>query len=312
MRHRSRLRDAIEYGLAVVALSSLAYTPLAISNLLARWYARLLDLALPRLRRVAMANLAMALPDMGLREHARIVNGVYGSIARLLASFARFPQIDRENVGQWIRYEGFEHFEQARLRGKGVLFATAHLGNWELSAFAHSLLSVPMYVVVRPLDNPLIDRLVARWRTMSGNRLIEKKDFARGILQALAANEAVGILIDQNASLETGVFVDFFGIPACAGAGFARLAAHTGAAVIPGFALWSEAERKFVLRFYPEVPITGEVQEDTARLHAVLEGVIREYPDQWLWIHRRWKTRPPGEGAEYQASGERSRVGREE
>jgi len=312
MRHRSRLRDAIEYGLAVAALSSLAYTPLAISNLLARWYARLLDLALPRLRRVAMANLAMALPDMGPREHARIADGVYRSIARLLASFARFPQINRDNVGQWIRYEGFEHFEQARRRGKGVLFATAHLGNWELSAFAHALLCAPMYVVVRPLDNPLIDRLVARRRTMSGNWLIEKKDFARGILQALAANKAVGILIDQNASLETGVFVDFFGIPACAGAGFARLAAHTGAAVIPGFALWSEAERKFVLRFYPEVPITSDVQEDTARLHAVLEGVIREYPDQWLWIHRRWKTRPPGEGAAYQTSRERSSVGKAE
>jgi len=312
MRHRSRLRDAIEYGLAVAALSSLAYTPLAISNLLARWYARLLDLALPRLRRAAMANLAMALPDMGPREHARIADGVYRSIARLLASFARFPQINRDNVGQWIRYEGFEHFEQARRRGKGVLFATAHLGNWELSAFAHALLSAPMYVVVRPLDNPLIDRLVARRRTMSGNWLIEKKDFARGILQALAANEAVGILIDQNASLETGVFVDFFGIPACAGAGFARLAAHTGAAVIPGFALWSEAERKFVLRFYPEVPITSDVQKDTARLHAVLEGVIREYADQWLWIHRRWKTRPPGEGAPYQTSRERSSVGKAE
>src|SRR5579872_5013452 len=274
MRHRSRLRNAIEYGLAVAALSSLAYTPLAISNLLARGYARLLDLALPRLRRVAMANLAMALPDLGPREHARIADGVYRSIARLLVSFARFPQIDRDSVGQWIRYEGFEHFEQARRRGKGVLFATAHLGNWELSAFAHALLAAPMHVVVRPLDNPPIDRVVARRRTMSGNHLIEKKDFARGILQALAANEAVGILIDQNASLDTGVFVDFFDIPACAGAGFARLAAHTGAAVIPGFALWSESEKKFVLRFYPEVPISGNVQADSACIHAVLERVI--------------------------------------
>ena len=306
MRHRSRLRDALEYGLAVVALSSLAYTPLGVSNLLARGYARLLDMALPRLRRVAMANLAMALPDLGRLEHARIADGVFRSVARLLASFARFPQIHRGNVNTWIRYEGFEHFEEARRRGKGVLFATAHLGNWELSAFAHALLCAPMHVVVRPLDNPLIDRLVARRRTMSGNRLIEKKDFARGILQALGANEAVGILIDQNASLENGVFVDFFGIQACAGSGFAKLAAHTGAAVIPGFALWSEGERKFVLRFYPEVPVTGDVQDDTARLHSVLEGVIREYPEQWLWIHRRWKTRPPGEGAAEQPAGARS------
>jgi Kdo2-lipid IVA lauroyltransferase/acyltransferase len=295
MRSRSRLRDAAEYALAVFALDSLAYTPLAVSRYLARGYARLLDLALPRLRRVALANLAMALPDLSRDEHTRIVDGVFLSIARLLVTFARFPRLNRANVGQWIRYEGFEHFEQALHRGKGVLFATAHLGNWELSAFAHALLAAPMHVVVRPLDNPLIDALVARRRTMSGNKLIEKKDFARAILQALAANEAVGILIDQNASLDTGVFVDFFGIPACAGAGFARLAAHTGAAVIPGFALWSESERKFVLHFYPEVPVSGDVQQDTARIHAVLERVIREYPEQWLWIHRRWKTRPPGE-----------------
>jgi KDO2-lipid IV(A) lauroyltransferase len=295
MRSRSRLRDAAEYALAVFALDSLAYTPLAVSRWLARRCACLLDVALPRLRCVALANLAMALPALSEREHTRIVDGVFLSIARLLVTFARFQRLNRTNIGQWIRYEGFEHFERALQRGKGVLFATAHLGNWELSAFAHALLTAPMQVVVRPLDNPLIDALVARRRMMSGNKLIEKKNFARGILQALAANEAVGILIDQNASLDTGVFVDFFGIPACAGAGFARLAAHTGAAVIPGFALWSDSERKFVLRFYPEVQVSGDVQQDTARIHAVLESVIREYPDQWLWIHRRWKTRPPGE-----------------
>jgi Kdo2-lipid IVA lauroyltransferase/acyltransferase len=299
MRHRSRLRDAVEYWLALAALNSLAWTPLPLSNRLARVYARLLDLAIPRLRRAARQNLEMALPALDGRAHARIVDGVFRSIARLLVAFARFPRMNRANIGEWIRYEGYEHFEQAQRRGKGVLFATAHLGNWELSAFAHALLSAPMHVVVRPLDNPRIDRLVARRRTLSGNHLIEKKDFARGILAALAANEAVGILIDQNASLDNGVFVNFFGMPACAGTGFAKLAAHTGAAVIPGFALWSEAEQKFVLRFWPAVEITGDVREDTARVQAVLESAIREYPDQWLWIHRRWKTRPPGEPSLY-------------
>ncbi|HXA05897.1 MAG TPA: lysophospholipid acyltransferase family protein, partial [Bryobacteraceae bacterium] len=216
MRQRSGLRDAFEYGLAVLVLDSLAYSPLPIANRLARGYAHLLDLALPRLRRVASANLAMALPDADPRERDRIARGVFHSIARLLVTLARFPGLNRANIGQWIRYEGFEHFEAALRRGKGVLFATAHFGNWELSAFAHALLTAPMNIVVRPLDNPLIDRLVERHRTLSGNRLIEKKDFARSILKALAANEAVGILIDQNASLESGVFVDFFGIPACA------------------------------------------------------------------------------------------------
>ena len=187
-----------------------------------------------------------------------------------------------------------EHFDEAIRQGRGVLFATAHLGAWELSAFAHALLRAPMQVVVRPLDNPLLDALVERRRALSGNRPLFKKDFARAILKALAANEAVGILIDQNSAADAGVFVDFFGIPACAGSGFAKLAARSGAAVIPGFALWSAEERRYVLRFYPPVPMTGDATRDTQTLQSRLEAVIRAYPDQWLWIHRRWKTRPPG------------------
>jgi KDO2-lipid IV(A) lauroyltransferase len=254
-----------------------------------------LDLALPRLRRVALGNLEMAMPELSAADRRRIADRVFASIGRLLYAFARFPRINRENVGGWIGYEGYEHFEEAIRRGRGVLFATAHLGNWELSAFAHALMTAPMHVVVRPLDNPRIDALVERRRTLSGNRIIEKKDAARGILRALAANEAVGVLIDQNSSLEEGVFVDFFGIPACSSVGFAKIAAHSGAAVIPGFALWSEIERRYVLRFYPPVPMTGDVVEDTQKLQRQIESVIREFPDQWLWIHRRWKTRPASE-----------------
>ena len=254
----------------------------------------MLDRIVPRLRQVALRNLAMALPEKSEAERALIADGVFRSIARMLVAVARFPTIHRDNVSEWIRYEGYCHYEKALECGKGVLFATAHLGNWELSAFAHALLSGPMHVLVRALDNPRLDALVESRRKLSGNGLLLKKDFARGLLKALARNQAVGILIDQNASLEEGVFVDFFGIPACAGTGFAKLAARTGAQVIPGFALWSEAEQRYVLRFYPAVKITGDPEDDTRRLHKLLESVIREYPDQWLWIHRRWKTRPPG------------------
>ena len=281
--------------MALAVVGSLAWTPLAVAHWLARRYAALLDLALPRLRRVALANLAMAMPELDGHARQRIVDGVFRSIARLLVAFARFPRIHRGNIGDWIRYEGFEHFEEARKRGRGVLFATAHLGNWELSAFAQAWMAAPMYVVIRPLDNPKIDALVERHRTLSGNHLIGKKEYARGILKALQGNEAVGILVDQNASLEEGTFVDFFGVPACAGTGFAKLAAHSGAAVIPGFALWIESERKYVLRFYPPIDMAGDAEAGTRALHRQLEAVIREYPDQWLWIHRRWKTRPPGE-----------------
>ena len=295
MKRRSALRNTLEYWGAWCALKSLQHGP----EFLARFYVKLLDLALPRLRRVVMRNLTMALPEKTAAEHQAIAAGVFRSLARLIYAFARFPRINRSNVSQWIRYEGFEHFEAALRRGRGVLFATAHLGNWELSAFAHALMARPMHVVVRPLDNPRIDALVERCRSLSGNRLIEKKELARAILKALHANQAVGVLIDQNSSLEEGVFVDFFGIPACASSGFAKLAAHSGATVIPGFALWSEAERRYVLKFYPPLEMTGRLHQDTQRLQSQLEAVIREHPDQWLWIHRRWKTRPPGEPPMY-------------
>jgi KDO2-lipid IV(A) lauroyltransferase len=299
LRSRSRLRNTTEYWLALGALKSLQLAPRPVAERLARCYAGLLDRAVPRLRQVALRNLELAMPEKDAAERRRIADGVFHSVARLILALARFPSLSRGNVSNWIRYEGYEHFEQALARGRGVLFATAHLGNWELSAFAHALLSAPMHVLVRPLDNPRIDRLVAHLRALSGNHLIEKKEAARSILKALAANQAVGILVDQNASLDEGVFVDFFGVPACAGTAFARLAAHSGAAVVPGFALWSEQERRYILRFYPPIEITGDAEDDTRRIHHHLESVIREYPDQWLWIHRRWKTRPPGEPALY-------------
>lgn len=299
MRERPALRNAVEYCLAAAALKSLEYAPLPVARGLASGYARLLDRAIPRLRRVGMRNLAFAMPELTAARHSEIINGVFASIARILVSFAKFPSIRRANLDQWIRLEGGEHFDAALRAGRGVLFATAHLGNWELSAFAHALMAAPMNVLVRPLDNPRIDALVERRRALTGNRPIGKKDFARSILKALAANQAVGILIDQNESLDSGVFVDFFGVKACATPGLARFAAHSGAAVIPGFALWSQEEQRYVLRFFPAVPMTGEAAADTQALHRVLEGVIRDYPDQWLWIHRRWKTRPPGEGPLY-------------
>jgi Kdo2-lipid IVA lauroyltransferase/acyltransferase len=290
----------MEYGLALAALKSLEWAPPGAATWLARRYVSLLDLAVPRLRQVAHCNLALAMPHLDPAGRARVVEGVFHSIARMLAVFARFPSIRGGRLDDWIRCDGMEHVETARKRGRGILFATAHLGNWELSAFTYAMLVEPMHVVVRPLDNPYIDSLVERRRALSGNVLIRKTDPARAILKALAANRAVGILIDQNAAPESGAFVDFFGVPACAGTGFAKLAAHSGAAVIPGFALWSAAERRYVLRFFPAVEMSGDAVRDTQAVQSFLEKVIREHPDQWLWVHRRWKTRPPGAPALYE------------
>jgi KDO2-lipid IV(A) lauroyltransferase len=275
-----------EYLIARIAIAAVAVFP-SLSIL----FAKLVDVLVPRLRRIATQNLTM----VGFSNPGDIADGVFSSIARLLAAFARLPRLTPQNISTLIRYDGLENFQIALAKGHGVLVATAHLGNWELSAFSHAWMTAPMHIVVRPLDNPRIDAFVERYRALSGNHIIQKKDAARGILKALKSGDAVGILIDQNTTLDQGVFIDFFGRKACAGTAFAKLAHHSGAAVVPGFALWSEEERRYILRFYPEIPMTGEVAADTQLIHAQLESVIRQYPDQWLWIHRRWKTRPPGE-----------------
>ena len=259
------------------------------------FYARMVDRFAPRLRRAALHNLTLAYPEMPSEQRTRIADGVFRSLGRMIYSFSRMPRIHAGNVDQWIGYEGLENYQAAKEQGRGILIATAHLGNWELSAFTHAIMTEPMHLVVRPLDNRRIDEFVERRRQLTGNHLIAKGDAPRAILRALRKNEAIGVLIDQNTSLREGVFVDFFGVPACATSAFARLAARTGAVVIPGYALWSETGQRYVLRFDAAILITGDIQADTQRIHTHLENVIRLYPDQWFWIHRRWKTRPPGE-----------------
>jgi len=296
---KSWLRVRAEYLLAASLIGLLRSLPLRACYALARGITRVLDVAVPKLRRVAQRNLSFALPEAAAGQRDEIINGVFRTIARMLVALARLPSINASDVSEWISYEGLEHYLDAKREGRGVLIATAHLGNWELSAYTHAIMTEPMHVMVRALDNPLIDRLVEERRIISGNHLIYKRDAARAVITALRRNEAIGILIDQNTSASEGVFVNFFGKQASAGSAFVKFAHHAHAPVIPGFALWNEKARRYVLRFYPRVPMTGDIQADTQRIHSIFEQIIREYPDQWMWIHRRWKTRPPGESPLY-------------
>ena len=205
-----------------------------------------------------------------------------------------------------MRYDGLEHFHKAKAQGRGVLVLTGHLGAWELSSFVHSLLGEPMGMVIRRLDNPLVDRFVNDVRCQHGNRVLHKDDFARGLITAMHRGEAVGILMDTNMTPPQGVFVPFFDTPACTGSGLARIARKTGAAVLPGFLLWSDEERRYILRFGEQILLvkTADAEADaianTAIFARVTEDYIRQYPEQWLWLHRRWKTRPAGEPPIYE------------
>lgn len=260
---------------------------------------------LGRLRRTGLRNLALAFPERSEQERLSILRGVYRNLGYQLAEFCQMPGYTAKRAGEFIRYDGLEHYLAAREQGKGVLVLTGHLGAWELSSFYHSLAGYPMGMVIRRLDNPLVDRFVNRVRCLHGNRVIHKDDFARGLIASMRANETVGILMDTNMTPPQGVFVPFFGVEACTASGLARVAAKTGAAVVPGFLLWEPSERRYVLRFGPQVELAGteDSEQDaianTARFTAILESYIRAYPDQWLWLHRRWKTRRPGEQGIY-------------
>jgi KDO2-lipid IV(A) lauroyltransferase len=252
-----------------------------------------------------MRNLALAFPEKTAAERRRIVRRVFSSLGRQFAEVCLFPIYTSENVSRTVAYDGYENFDRASQRGKGVLFLTGHIGGWELSAFAHSLYGHPLHFVMRPLDNPYLDALVRRYRTMHGNTPILKDNPARELLRAMKAGATVGILIDTNMTPPEGVFVDFFGIPACTASGLARIAMRTDAAVVPGFTVWDPVLRKYRLRFEPPVALirTGNIDADivanTALFTKVIEDVVRRYPDQWLWVHRRWKTRPPGQPSLY-------------
>jgi Kdo2-lipid IVA lauroyltransferase/acyltransferase len=295
------MRRKLEYAAAWPFIKILGLMPRPLSRAFAIGLARVFYLLHFRLRQVGMRNLEMVFPEKKVAERRRILRGVFTSLGRQLAELCRFPKYTPENVDEVVMYEGLENYETAYAQKKGVLFLTAHFGGWELSAFAHSLHGHWLHVVMRPMDNEYLDSLLQHYRTMHGNKTVAKDDFVRGLLAAMKAGETVGILTDTNMTPPQGIFVDFFGIPACTASGLARIALRTDAAVVPGFTIWDPALRKYRLRFDPALKLirTGDLEADiaanTQMFTKVIENYVRRYPDQWLWVHRRWKTRPEGQ-----------------
>ena len=295
------MREQLEYWLVVSVARALGWMPRGLARSWASLLAFTVYWAFGRLRRVGTRNLEMALPDIGFKERQNILRGVYRHLGWQLVEFCHMTRYTPENSRDWMQTEGLEHYLGAQVKGKGVLVITAHLGAWELSSFYHSMMGHPMGVIIRRLDNRRLDAFVNGIRCLHGNYVLHKDDFGRGLLTAMRSGGTVGILMDTNMTPPQGEFVEFFGIDACTGTGIAHVARKTGAAVLPGFMLWEPAQKRYVLHFGPEVqiPHTDNVAADivagTQMCTSAIEAWIRRYPDQWLWIHRRWKTRPAGE-----------------
>ncbi len=295
------MRERLEYWLVVGVARTLGWMPRVLARMWAWTLAFMVYWAFGRLRRVGIRNLEMALPNVSGDERIRILRGVFKHLGWQLVEFCRMARYTPDNSRDWMQTDGLEHYLSAQAKGKGVLVITAHLGAWELSSFYHSMMGHPMGMVIRRLDNRRLDAFVNGIRCLHGNYVLHKDDFGRGLLTAMRTGGTVGILMDTNMTPPQGEFVKFFGIDACTATGLAHVARKTGAAVLPGFMLWERAKKRYVLHFGPEVkiPHTDDVAADiaagTQMCTSVIESWIRRYPDQWLWIHRRWKTRPAGE-----------------
>jgi KDO2-lipid IV(A) lauroyltransferase len=297
--------ETLEFWLVLAVARTLGRLPRGLARLLAGALAWCVYNAAGRLRRVGQRNLQLAQSQLTNRQRDRLLRRLFRHLGWQLVEFCRMTRYTAENIRDWIAVEGQEHYLAAKARGKGVLIVTGHLGAWELSSFYHSLMGHPMGMVIRRLDNHRLDAYVNGIRCLHGNRVLHKDDFARGLLTAMRAGETVGILMDTNMTPPQGIFVDFFGTQACTASGLARVALKTGAAVLPGFMLWEQAQRRYVLHFGPELAFTRSANAEADILAATqqcthaIESWIQRYLDQWLWIHRRWKTRPPGEPSLY-------------
>jgi Kdo2-lipid IVA lauroyltransferase/acyltransferase len=294
------MRRKLEYFAVLLLIRGIGLLPRGLARRIGAVIGALAFLALPRLRRVGYRNLQIAFPNLSRAQHTAILRAEYRSLGWQLGEFCQMRKYTRENTKNFLRYEGLEHYLAARDAGQGVLILTGHLGAWELSSFYHSLMGYPMSMVIRRLDNELVDQLVNGIRCQHGNTVVHKDDFARGLISAMRQGETVGILMDTNMTPPQGVFVDFFGTPACTASGMARVALRTGAAVLPGFLLWEESSQSYVLHFGRQLELVRsddnevDIVANTELFTRTLEDYIRQYPGQWLWLHRRWKTRPEG------------------
>jgi KDO2-lipid IV(A) lauroyltransferase len=299
------MRERLEYFAVWAGLKLLGILPRGVARGIGVCFVRAAYLLRPELSRIASFNLKLAFPMWTHAQRKRVISGMLGQIGWMIGEFSQFPRYAHDTIERIVVIDGGENFANAQGRGKGVLFLTGHISAWELAPFAHALYGHPLHFLVRPIANRRVDELINRYRCLSGNQPIDKNRSARIMLKVLADGGTVGILADHNTALDEGVFADFFGIPASTTSGLARIALRTDAAVVPGFLCWDGALRKYRLQFAPAVELirTGnedaDVRENTAGFTRVIEDYIRAHPDQWVWVHKRWKTRPPGEQSLY-------------
>lgn len=307
MAKYGKLRTFLEYSAARSVLTTLSRLPPPAAMAIGRRLGGIAYVLARDLRRTAATNLRLAFPEKSDEERAQLVRGCFDSLGRLLGFFSQMSSRSEEELKQLIDVQGWENLEAAKeTNGHKLFLYTGHLGAWELTSFGFSLLGHRFIFLVRRIDNPLIEQMVDRVRTRFGNETLDKLSAGRSMLRILRAGDtSIGLLPDLNTLDDEAIFVDFFGVPAATTFLFAKFALRTNTPIIPVFSPWDEEKGKYLIIVEPPVSFerTDDEEENVRRLTISLteriENQIRRYPSQWLWVHKRWKTRPPGEPSIY-------------
>jgi len=302
-RTRSTALDRIVFGVVRAVMGMLGALPLTIALRLAAGVALVAYACAPGLRRVGLTNLAIAFPDRPLAERRRILRESMANLGRMGAELAHLPRLTDADLRRMVVFDDEPWWEAnvAAPRDTGGLILSGHFGNWELLVFAHGMRGYPVSMVHRAIANPFIDHWLNGLRARAGTRLVRKRHAAGGVLRALKDRELLVLPFDQNSTRGLGVFVDFFGKPASTNSGIARLALRSGAPVVPVFIVREGRSARHRVHVLPIMYVrrTGDLESDVIRitqeLSDLFEGMVRRYPEQWLWVHKRWKTRPLGE-----------------
>lgn len=315
MRKKSSSQVWLEYAVVRVIFGFFSVLPRKVSIICGILLAKIVYLFLSGLRRTGLRNLEIAFPEKAQSEREKILKAAFANLGRILGEVSQFPRATPEKLAELVEFqfeseaskcsEEFKFYEAEKAKGRGTIIVSPHLGNWEITVFAYSALREPLNYLARPLDNPLIEELTVNLRTRFGNRPINKTNSLISIIEILRQGGILGVLPDVNAHPKEGIFVPFFGVPACTASGMAMLAMRTNAMIVPMCGVWDAQKNKYKIIYGNIIePVkTGDrhrdIIETTALYTLEMEKFIRAYPDQWLWIHKRWKTRPPGEESLY-------------
>ncbi len=301
-KKRSKFQNKAELLAVRSLLGAIGALPLETSMRFGKSVGRFLAKRFPKLQSAARRNLEIALPGLSAEEKEKIVRGTFESLGRHLGFVSHFRKFKHEDIRNLIEVVGKEeNFDKGFATGRGVLFFTGHFGSWEVFNLLAPAFGYGMNILVRRIDNSLVENFVDKMRTRFGSVTLDKTKSARKMFRVLENGEILGILADLNAQEKEGVFVDFFGVPASTTTSIAKLALKTGAVVLPAFAVWEESKKKYVVYLEPPIEYekTGNTDEDiknlTQKITKTVEKYVRKYPEQWLWIHKRWNTRPKGE-----------------